>query len=207
MSQRRIAIADDHCLVREVMAHFLRAEMEADVRQASSVGELETLIETEGPFDVILLDLIMPGMTPGLDAISRIKSMNQGGPILLFSGSASPGVIYDALDRGLSGYIEKSQSARSLVNAINFVLAGETYIPMTFRLNAARASINDEKGLSPKEVEVLRCLINGMMNKEIGQSLSVSEVTVKMHVRSICAKLNVKNRTQAAMVGSQFLLA
>ncbi|MGP3699473.1 LuxR C-terminal-related transcriptional regulator [Rhodobacter sp. NSM] len=206
MPKKTIAIADDHCLVREVMANYLTVQMEADVRQASSVEELETLIKAEGPFDIILLDLIMPGMMPGLDAIPRLLELNQQHPILLFSGSASAGVVYEALERGVSGYVEKSQSARSLVNAINFVLAGEVYLPMSVRLNAVRPSITDEKGLTPKEIEVLRCLTEGMMNKEIGQSLGVSEVTIKMHVRSICAKLNVKNRTQAAMIGSQFLL-
>ncbi|WP_420024512.1 LuxR C-terminal-related transcriptional regulator (plasmid) [Cereibacter azotoformans] len=206
MPKKTIAIADGHCLVREVMANYLTAEMGAEVRQASSVQELEALIEAKGPFDIVLLDLIMPGMAPGLDAITRILELNQHNPILLLSGSASPGVVHEALDIGASGYIDKSQSARSLVNAINFVLAGEIYLPMSFRLNTARPSITDETGLTPKEIEVLRCLTNGMMNKEIAQSLGVSEVTIKMHVRSICAKLNVKNRTQAAMIGSQFLL-
>ncbi|MCE6949905.1 response regulator transcription factor [Cereibacter sphaeroides] len=206
MQKKKIAIADDHCLVREVMANYLAVQMAADVVQAGSVEELEALIEAEGPFDIILLDLIMPGMNPGLEALTRVLERNQHKPVMLFSGNAPPGVIHEALDRGISGYVEKSQSARSLINAINFVLAGEIYLPMSFRMNSVRPALADEKGLTPKEIDVLRCLTNGLMNKEIAQNLGVSEVTIKMHVRSICAKLNVRNRTQAAMLGSQFLL-
>ncbi|MCE6967448.1 LuxR C-terminal-related transcriptional regulator [Cereibacter sphaeroides] len=206
MQKKKIAVADDHCLVREVMANYLAVHMAADVVQAGSVEELEALIEAEGPFDIILLDLIMPGMNPGLEALSRILERNQHKPVMLFSGNAPPSVIHEALDRGISGYVEKSQSARSLINAINFVLAGEIYLPMSFRMNSVRPALADEKGLTPKEIDVLRCLTNGLMNKEIAQNLGVSEVTIKMHVRSICAKLNVKNRTQAAMLGSQFIL-
>ncbi|MEA5163498.1 response regulator transcription factor [Cereibacter johrii] len=206
MQKKKIAIADDHCLIREVMANYLAVQMEADVVQARSVGELEALIEAEGPFDIILLDLIMPGMTPALDALTRILELNQRKPVVLFSGNAPPGVVHDALDRGISGYIEKGQSARSLINAINFVLAGEIYLPMSFCMNSVRPALTDGKDLTPKELDILRCLTNGLMNKEIARNLGISEVTVKMHVRSICAKLNVRNRTQAAMLGSQLLL-
>uniref|UniRef100_A4X071 DNA-binding response regulator n=1 Tax=Cereibacter sphaeroides (strain ATCC 17025 / ATH 2.4.3) TaxID=349102 RepID=A4X071_CERS5 len=206
MQKKKIAIADDHILVREVIAMYLAAQMEAEVMQAGSIQELEDLLEKEGSFDIILLDLVMPGMKPGLEALTRILELNQNKPVMLISGNAPPGVIHEALHRGAAGYVEKSQSARSLVNAINFVLAGEIYVPMSLRLNSVRPSITDEKGLSPKELEVLRCLTNGLMNKEIAQTLGISEVTVKMHVRSICAKMNVKNRTQAAMIGSQFLM-
>lgn len=203
---KKIAIADDHSLVREVTALYIAAQLNANVRQAGSIEELESLIEREGPFDLILLDLIMPGMQPGLAALDHIIELNHKLPVVLFSGNASPHLVGEALEKGASGYIEKSQSARSLLNAINFVLAGEVYLPITFRLHTGRASAPDDNGLTPKELEVLRGLTNGLMNKEIAQQMGVSEVTVKMHVRSICAKLNVRNRTQAAMIGAQFVL-
>ncbi|MGP3699743.1 response regulator transcription factor [Rhodobacter sp. NSM] len=203
MQKRRIALAENQCLVREVMAAYLATQLDVEILEATSVGELETLVRTHGPVDMILLDLLLPGMMPGLEALARLVELNQAQPVVLFASGAAPNVVIEALEKGAAGYIDKSQGARSLVNAINFILAGETYLPAFLRLTPRR-NVSDERGLTPKELEVLLGLTAGLMNKEIAQNLGLSEVTVKMHVRSICAKLNVKNRTQAAMVASQF---
>ncbi|WP_420024505.1 LuxR C-terminal-related transcriptional regulator (plasmid) [Cereibacter azotoformans] len=203
MQKRKIALAENQCLVREVIAAYLAPQLDAEILEAASVEELEALIRSHGPFDLILLDLLLPGMMPGLDALARLVELNQTQPVVLFASGAAPNVVIEALEKGAAGYVDKSQGARSLVNAINFILAGETYLPAFLRLTPRR-SASDERGLTPKELEVLQGLTAGLMNKEIAQNLGLSEVTVKMHVRSICAKLNVKNRTQAAMVASQF---
>ena len=203
MQKRKIALAENQCLVREVIAAYLGAQLDADILQAASIQELEALVDTQGPLDLILLDLMLPGMKPGLEALAHLVDLNGGQPVVLFANGAAPNVVIEALEQGATGYIDKSQSARSMVNAVNFILAGETYLP-AFLCLTPRRPISDERGLTPKELEVLRGLTAGLMNKEIAQHLGLSEVTIKMHVRSICAKLNVKNRTQAAMVASQF---
>ncbi|MEA5163497.1 response regulator transcription factor [Cereibacter johrii] len=203
MQKRKIALAENQCLVREVIAAYLGAQLDADILQAASFQELEALVDTQGPLDLILLDLMLPGMKPGLEALEHLVDPSGGQPVVLFANGAAPNVVIEALEQGAAGYIDKSQSARSMVNAVNFILAGESYLPAFLRLTPRRP-ISDERGLTPKELEVLRGLTAGLMNKEIAQHLGLSEVTIKMHVRSICAKLNVKNRTQAAMVALQF---
>ncbi|WYK06180.1 response regulator transcription factor [Cereibacter sphaeroides f. sp. denitrificans] len=203
MPKKRIALAENQCLVREVIAAYLATQMDAEILEAASVEELNDLITGQGPVDMILLDLLLPGMMPGLEALERLVEMNKGRPVVLFASGAAPNVVIEALEKGAVGYVDKSQGARSLVNAINFILAGETYLPAFLRLTPRRKA-TDERGLTPKELQVLTGLTGGLMNKEIAQQLGITEVTVKMHVRAICAKLNVKNRTQAAMVASQF---
>ena len=203
MQKRKIALAENQCLVRETIAAYLGSQLDADVLQAGTTQELEALVAAEGPLDLILLDLLLPGMKPGLEALAHLVDLNQGQPLVLVASGAAPNVVVEALEKGAAGYIDKCQSARSMVNAVNFILAGETYLPAFLRL-APRRHSSDERGLTPKELEVLHGVTAGLMNKEIAQNLGLSEVTIKMHVRSICAKLNVKNRTQAAMVASQF---
>uniref|UniRef100_A4X066 Two component transcriptional regulator, LuxR family n=1 Tax=Cereibacter sphaeroides (strain ATCC 17025 / ATH 2.4.3) TaxID=349102 RepID=A4X066_CERS5 len=203
MQKRKIALAENQGLVREVLAAYLASQLDAEIIEAGSTHELEGHLERNGSVDLILLDLLLPGMKPGLEALSRLLELNQGQPIVLFASNAGPSVVIEALEKGAAGYIDKTQGARSMVNALNFILAGETYLPAFMRLTPRRHS-SDERGLTPKELEVLGGLTIGLMNKEIAQNMGLSEVTVKMHVRSICAKLNVKNRTQAAMVAAQF---
>ncbi|AXQ96107.1 response regulator transcription factor (plasmid) [Cereibacter azotoformans] len=203
MQKRKIALAENQGLVREVLAAYLASQLDAEIIEAGSTHELEEHLERNGSVDLILLDLLLPGMKPGLEALSRLLELNQGQPLVLFASNAGPSVVIEALDKGAAGYIDKTQGARSMVNALNFILAGETYLPAFMRLTPRRHA-SDERGLTPKELEVLGGLTIGLMNKEIAQNMGLSEVTVKMHVRSICAKLNVKNRTQAAMVAAQF---
>jgi len=192
--QARLLIADDHDLVRDLVATHLRTQAGFAVTTAESLQAAEQAIDRAGGFDLVLLDLAMPGMC-GVDGIESLIARNGGRPVVLFSGLARPEIVSDALARGARGYIPKSTSARDLPAVIGQILAGAVYLPPGFAVAAP-----DLSGLSPRELQVLRMLRAGRMNKEIAGDLGLSEVTIKMHVRSICTKLGARNRTHAAMI-------
>ena len=106
-----------------------------------------------------------------------------------------------ALELGAAGYVPKTLSPKSLAAALRFVAAGETYFPSTMAMPAARnESAAVDAQLSQRERQVLRGICEGATNKDIAQSLALTEVTVKMYVRAVCAKLRAANRTQAAII-------
>lgn len=178
------------------------------VHQANSFASACERIRAEGPFDVVLLDLNMPGMD-GLATIKTIVDANDGGAVVLFSGSVSPVVVMRALEEGARGFIPKSVSLKALENALRLVASGERFVPYSFfettqETRAKREPAKDAPlKLNERELKVLYGASVGQSNKEIAHDLSFSEVTVKMHMRSICSKLGAKNRTQAAMIAKQ----
>ena len=105
-----------------------------------------------------------------------------------------------ALELGAAGYVPKTLSPKSLAAALRFVAAGETYFPSTLAMPVAKADTAADAQLSQRERQVLRGICEGATNKDIAQSLSLTEVTVKMYVRAVCAKLRASNRTQAAII-------
>lgn len=193
----RILIADDHQLVRELVASHLRAEGDFDVVTVESYSAAERAIGESGAFDIILLDFAMPGVG-GVQSVADLIARNGGKPVALFSGLARRDTVLEAVARGASGFIPKSTPARDLPDAIGRILAGECYLPPGF--DVVTAAPRSDLGLTPREMQVLRAVRDGLMNKEIAARMGLSEVTVKMHVRSICSKLNARNRTQAAII-------
>jgi DNA-binding NarL/FixJ family response regulator len=193
----RILIADDHDLVRDAIAAFLTAEGVTDVHCAGSLDEALKAAEAWGPFDLVLLDYNMPGMA-GLDGLNRMRKANQDKPVALISGTATPDLAEAAINAGAAGFVPKTMAAKSMVAAVNFMVAGETFAPYNFLRHANRAP--DAFGLSGREREVLLGLAAGKSNKEIAIDLDLQEVTVKLHVKTLSRKLGAKNRTQAAMI-------
>jgi DNA-binding NarL/FixJ family response regulator len=202
-AQTRILIADDHLLVREVVASYLSANENAVVSGADSLDDALAVIAAQEPFDLVMLDLVMPGMN-GLVGLTQVLAANARWPVVLFSGQASREVVFEALKLGAAGFIPKSLSARSLINAVRFVLSGEIFLPANYH-SAVPVTAPSGKSINGRELEVLRGVRNGLMNKEIARNLGLSEATIKMYVRSICGKLGVKNRTQAALMAAEFL--
>lgn len=195
-SEIRLLLADDHRLVRDLVAAHLRASATFAVTTAESLSDAVAQIEQHGAFDIILLDFSMPDMT-GSEGVARLVSLNGDHPVVLFSGQARPEAVREALARGARGYIPKSTPALDLTEAIHAILQGEIWLPAGFEQGAPGAG---PVQLSPREREVLGFIRAGLMNKEIAARLNLSEVTVKMHVRSLCTKLKARNRTQAAMI-------
>ena len=120
------------------------------------------------------------------------------------SGMATKAIAQEAIDAGAIGFLPKTMAAKSMVNAVRFMAMGETYVPLDF-LNAAEddAQTPLAKLLSEREMQVLGGLCRGLSNKEIARELDLQEVTIKLHVKTLCRKLDAKNRTQAAMIGKE----
>lgn len=196
----RVLIADDHDLVLDMMSMLLEKEANVDVSTAGDLsGALETLAQDE-KFDLVILDFNMPGMS-GLNGLK--KAMQAGGdtPVALMSGVATRSVAQEALDAGAAGFLPKTLSARSLMNAARFMASGEKYAPVEFLTldEDADGGIGTQK-LSPREHQVLAGVCRGLSNKEIAHELEIQEVTIKLHVKTLCGKLGARNRTQAAMI-------
>ena len=126
----RILIADDHDLVREAIGAYLRSGGVEDVEQASGLDSaIEKVRAAEAPFDLILLDYAMPGMS-GLAGLARMKAEAADTPVALISGTANRAVAEEALAMGAAGFLPKTMAAGSLVNAVRFMATGEQYAPV-----------------------------------------------------------------------------
>lgn len=204
MTGLSVLIADDHLLVRDTVAHYLAAEGDVTVALAETLPEALRAIDARGRFDVVLLDVGMPGMD-GLAGIERAVAANGGGAVVLFSGGLKRAFVADAVARGARGFIPKTLPARSLIHALRFVAEGRVYLPVQFLSEESAGNGAPLAGLTPQEGRVLRHLCAGMSNKEIARAMDLSEVTIKTHMRAICHKLGAKNRTHAAMIATPHL--
>lgn len=194
--QMRILIADDHDLVRDTIAMFLEAEGLAEIVSVENLDAAIKAADETGSFDLVLLDFNMPGMD-GLQGLERMKNANNNKPVAILSGTASPQIAKDAIAAGAAGFVPKTLGAKSMVSAIRFMAAGETYVPYDFIQQSDAKTVAN---LTERETEVLRGLCEGHSNKEIARDLDLQEVTIKLHVKTLCRKLEAKNRTQAAMI-------
>lgn len=195
----KILIADDHELVRDTLAAFLTRENDIDVVVAEDVDQAISEIKTNGRCDLVLLDYTMPGMN-GLDGLKRVLAENEPRPVAIMSGTAPKSVAQEALDQGAIGFLPKTMGANSMINAVRFMVAGETFIPVKFFTEKPDDMNPLAKGLSQRELDVLGGLCQGHSNKEIARDLDLQEVTIKLHVKTLSRKLNAKNRTHAAMI-------
>ncbi|WP_306114106.1 MULTISPECIES: response regulator transcription factor [unclassified Roseovarius] len=193
----KLLLADDHELVRETVADFLRLQGGYEVVTAQSFDEALELAQREGPFELVMLDYSMPGM----DALSGLAKMRAqtGFPVAILSGTATPDVARRALSSGAAGFLPKTLAPQSLVSAVRHMLTGEVYMPLEF-LNDESADQLDVN-LTPRERDVLLGITEGKSNKEIARDLDIQEVTVKLHVKTLSRKLGARNRTHAAMLG------
>lgn len=198
----RILIADDHELLRDVLRSYLEAEGGFAVDTVADLpAALARIAEAAPPYDLVVLDYWMPGMD-GFAGLERALEASHGRPVALMSGLAPPDVAARVLACGAAGYLPKTLPARSLVNAIRFMAAGETYVPIELH-RPAQAAGAAAGGLSPRERQVLAGLCAGQANKEIARDLDLREPTIKLHVKLICRKLGARNRTHAAMIARE----
>lgn len=198
-----IIIADDHDLVRDTIAAYLETVDEFKVLTAENFESAMKLMVGSESIDLVILDYNMPGMN-GLDGLEKIMREYPECKVALMSGVANKDVANAAMERGADGFLPKSLAAASLVNAIKFLLLGERYFPFDFSPNSNGKNTQGEfANLSEREMQTLEQLCIGLTNKEIARNLDIQEVTVKLHVKNLLAKLNVTNRTQAALLAKE----
>lgn len=197
-------IADDHSLVREGIKQLLEFDGSVKVVSEASNGvECLERLEKSIP-DVLLLDINMPVMN-GLEVLEEIKKRRYHVKVLILTVHNELEYLIKAVDIGVDGYILKESESAELKRAIQSVVSGENYIQPSLipALNnrLANRDIDKDKidSLTSRELEVLVRVANGMINKEIATNLNISERTVKNHVSNIFKKIDVSDRTQAAV--------
>jgi DNA-binding NarL/FixJ family response regulator len=195
----KILLADDHELVRDTIGAYLAQEVDMSIVTAADFDQAAAAMTNEGPFDVVLLDWSMPGMD-GLDGLARAKELNFGSPVAILSGTATRAIAEKVLAEGAAGFLPKTLAAKSLVHAVRFMMTGEQYAPIQFMTEPDESVHPLAEKLTKREMEVLGGLVDGRSNKEIARGLGLQEVTVKLHVKTLCRKLEARNRTNAAMI-------
>jgi two-component system nitrate/nitrite response regulator NarL len=222
----RILLADDHVLFREAMMQFmlsLRPDWKIEI--SSSFTDAYNKLENGSTYDLVLLDLRMPGMN-GTQGLSTLIKHYPKQYAAILSGVAEEHHVHETMAIGSRAYFPKTLSGKVLVRAIELVISGQKFIPMDEtgqKLMPAyyddHQDINNEQTvtasepssaeesialLTPREREVMQYLAQGLSNKDIAANLTLQISTIKLHVGNICKKLKVKNRTQAAIAAYQY---
>jgi len=201
MRQISVLIADDHQLLRETLVMFLGRNEDFRIISAGTLPEALERIRTDGPFDVLLLDVVMPGMN-GLRGVQIALDAMGEGHVMLMSGNVQREFVEDAVELGVKGFVPKTLSPDTLAEAVRLVVAGRTYLPVEHYAELMPPLPPGIAQLSPQETRVLRYLCQGMANKEIAREMDLTEITIKTHMRAVCTKLNARNRTHAALIGT-----
>jgi DNA-binding NarL/FixJ family response regulator len=201
-----ILLVDDHPLLRGGMRFLLRSlDAGLEMDEASNCTQALELVAGRS-YDLVLLDLKMPGLN-GLDALAALRDAAPGMPLVVLSGESDPGVVRAAIEGGAMGFIPKSSTPEVLIQALRLVLAHGVYLPPLV-LEAAYAAPSSAPalprtastmlpGLTPRQMEVLRCVLTGKPNKVIARELNLSEGTVKAHLSAVFQALGVHSRTEA----------
>ena len=202
-----VLIADDHSMVRQGLKQILELEPDISViAQASNGDEAVRMARINKP-DIILMDINMPG-TNGLQAIKELKQENHPSKVIVLTIHEDREYLFKTLQMGAEGYVLKDAEPSVLIEAIRSVFNGQSFIQPNMtkelvrefnRVTLHEKDKHDDNNLTSREVEVLDLIAEGMINKEIAKQLYISEKTVKNHVSNIFKKLNVSDRTQAAI--------
>ncbi|HEX3681521.1 MAG TPA: response regulator transcription factor [Bryobacteraceae bacterium] len=196
----RILVADDHHVVRQGLVALLKTVSGFEVVAEAADGKQALDCFDKHQPDITLMDLRMPKLG-GVEAVAQIRRKYPVARIIVLTTFDGDEDIYRALQAGAKGYLLKGMFGEELIEAIRAVHAGKTRIPSPIAERLA-----DRMGgpaLTSRELEVLKQIVAGRSNKEIGGELSISEATVKTHINSILGKLGVTDRTQAATTALQ----
>ena len=205
MDSISVLIVDDHGVVRQGLQTYLDLMDDIDV-----VGQAENGIEAIAQTkrlqpNIVLMDLMMPEMD-GIEATRQIGSMNPSTKVIVLSSFSDDNKVFSAIRAGASGYLLKDISSIELANAIRAVHKGDPQLHPEIAKKMMNQFVDLEgkpeffsKDLTPREIDVLRLIADGMNNTELSQALFISEKTAKTHVHNILSKLNLADRTQAAI--------
>ncbi|MDE5908776.1 MAG: response regulator transcription factor [Lachnospiraceae bacterium] len=200
----KVMLADDHALMREGIKHLLEFDGTVEVIAEANDGvECLEKLKTINP-DLLLLDINMPVMN-GLDVLEELKRKKNSIKVLMLTVHSEVEYLLHAVDIGANGYILKDSGSSELKQAIDVILNGDSYIQPSLLPALNSRLINRDtdkeklKSLTRREVEILKQIAGGMFNKEIAINLNISERTVKNHISNIFKKIDVSDRTQAAV--------
>lgn len=210
----KLLLVDDHALFREGLKHLL-SSLDANLELDEAEDATRALaLSAENRYDLVLLDLKIPGVQ-GLDALEAIRAASPAAPIVIVSGEDDPRVVRAAIERGAMGFVPKTSSPEIMIQALRLVLAKGVYLPPgiidlaiptgTPLPELLRSSTGDFQlpGITPRQMDVLRCVIQGKVNKVIARELDISEATVKAHLSSVLRALGANNRTEAVYASAK----
>jgi len=206
--QYRLMIADDHPLFRGALREAVNGLPEhTDCAEAGSFDEVAALLEQGSEFDLVLLDLSMPGAR-GFSGLMYLRAQYPGVPVAVVSANDDPTAIRRCMEFGASGFIPKTLGVDGMRHAISRILGGGVWTPPDVDLSSGSDAEAAElmarmATLTPQQVRVLMMLSEGLLNKQIAYQLGVSEATVKAHVSAILQKLGVESRTQAVIAAAK----
>lgn len=198
----RVLIVDDHAIVREGLRTLLSEEEELDViGEATNGAEALGIIASHQP-DVVLMDLMMP-MMDGVEATRRVRQQTPASRVIVLTSFRDDQLVHDAIRAGATGYLLKDVLKADLLTAIRRAARGEPVLhpeAQAALMRQASAPPSPLQGLTEREIDVLRLIAQGQSNREIADTLYLTEGTVKGYVSTILSKLNVQDRTQAALL-------
>jgi DNA-binding NarL/FixJ family response regulator len=204
----RLLIADDHPLYRGALREAVTGLFERiDIAEAGTFNEVTELLERGSEVDLVLLDLIMPGVR-SFSGLMYLRAQYPSVPVIVVSANDDPAAIRRCMEFGASGFIPKTLGVEVMRDAISCILSGGVWTPPDVDLSAGSdaetaALMTRMTTLTPQQVRVLMMLSEGLLNKQIAYQLGVSEATVKAHVSAILQKLGVESRTQAVIAAAK----
>ena len=206
----KVIICDDQAIIRDGLEMLLNLERDIEVLGQAQDGAEAVELVKEGTPDLVLMDLKMPGMN-GIEATRQIRANYPGVKVLVLTTYDDDEWVFDAIRAGASGYLLKDTPRQEVVKAIKGTVAGKSFVDpaiagkflnQVVEKQSQPSSLITDK-LTGREVDILRLLARGLNNADIAKRLHLSEGTVRNHVSAIFAKLDVSDRTQAAVIAIQ----
>ncbi len=210
----KLLVVEDHALVREGLVRLLgQIEEGVSVQESADLEAALTLLDNEGEFDLLLLDLALPGVD-GFAGLDILRRRYPGMPVAVVSAFNDGPTIKRVLNLGASGFIPKAFSGEALLSAVREVLDGNIFRPVCQQssriddempLPPSKVGVRPEEiGLTDRQAQVLALMVRGMSNRDIAEQLELSEGTVKIHATAVFKTLGVTSRTQALVAVSRY---
>lgn len=210
----KLLLVDDHALLRDGLALMMAQEFrELQLLQAGNLAEAHAALKAHPDVRLVLLDLGLPD-GHGIEALPGLREASPGAMLVALSADEKRETVLAAIAAGASGYIPKTAQSGAMMAALRFVLSGGVYLPAVVlerraserRDSGPVGSIErspEELGLSPRQVDVLKLLVEGKSNKLIARDLAMSESTVKTHLEALFRRLGANSRTQAVVAAAR----